>query len=117
MSIYFEGTGNPSPVSVSQARDQLIIALKAKRDEVLTDKSLESYEDPAQRDRVVADNTIRGVLQVLDGETELFPYTNLCPAVPDEDIEEAKLAGADYFDPMAGTIGVGLAAYWDTVNN
>lgn len=117
MSIYFEGTGKPEPVSVEQARDQLVMALKAKRDEILADPSLEGYEDTVYRDRLIADRTITGVFHVLNGETDLFPATNLLPIVQDEDIEEAKAAGADYFDPCSGDIGAGFADYWNLVNS
>lgn len=115
--IYFEGNGKTKAVTVDQARDQLILALKAKRDEVLANPELDSYEDSAQRDRLLADRVVHGVLSVLDGETDHYPVMNLIPVVTDEDIEEATSAGADHFDPCSGHIGNGLAAYWDLVNN
>lgn len=117
MTVYFEGNGKPKVVTVGQARDLFIDALKAKRDEVLSDPKLESYEDPSQRDRVVADRAIHSVLSVLNGDSDFFPYMNLIPSVTDEDIEEAKAAGADYFDNSYGDIGGGLAEYWNLVNN
>lgn len=115
--IYFEGDGKTKAVSVDQARDQLILAIKAKRDEALANPELDSYEDTAQRHLVLANAVVHGVLSVLDGETDLYPVMNLIPAVPDDDIEEAIAAGADHFDPSSGHIGNGLAAYWDLVNN
>lgn len=117
MTVYFEGNGEPKNVSIGQARDQLILAIKAKRDEVLADPKLESYEDPFQRDRVVADRAIHGVLAVLDGASDLFPEVSLVPCVPEEDLEEAKAAGGDHFDPNGGTIGGALADYWNLVND
>jgi len=117
MTIYFEGDGKSKAVTTEQARDQFIFALKAKRDEVLNDPELDSYEDSAQRDRVLADKTIKGVLQVLDGDTPHFPYMNLLPGVPDEDYEEAIAAGADFFDNGGGSIGGGLADYFSMVNS
>lgn len=117
MTVYFEGNGKSKAVTTEQARDQLIYAIKEKRDEVLAATDLTSYEDSAIRDRIVADRTISGVLAVLDGETTNFPYMNLIPAVPDEDYAEAIAAGADYFYNGSGCIGGGLSAYWDMVNN
>lgn len=117
MSIYFEGNGESNPVSISQARDQFLLAIKNKRDEILNDPYIDSFEDTAQRDRVVADKIIGGVLTVLDGDTVDFPEMNLLPCVPDDDIAEARAAGADFFDSSAGTIGGGLAAYWELINS
>lgn len=115
--IYFEGNGESKVVSDAQARDQFILAIKAKRDEVLANPELDSYEDSAQRDRILADRVVHGVLSVLDGDSDLFPQMNLIPFVPVEDVEEAKAAGADFFDSSSGDIGGGLAAYWDLVNS
>lgn len=117
MTIYFEGNGESKPVTVMKARDQFIYAITASRDEALSDPYLESYQDSAQRDLVVANKIIRGVLSVLDGDSQYFPAMNLIPYVPDEDVEEAKAAGADFFDSGSGDIGQGLADYWDLVNS
>ncbi|AEH03729.1 hypothetical protein AVT69_gp304 [Pseudomonas phage PhiPA3] len=117
MTIYFEGNGESKPVTLSQTRDQFMLAIKNKRDEVLSNPLLETYEDPAQRDRVVADATIKGVLQVLDGESNDFPAVELKPFVPEEDITEAKEAGADYLDPECADFGQGLAEYWNLISS
>lgn len=117
MTIYFEGNGTPKAVTTEQARDQFIFALKAKRDELLSDPKLESYEDSAQRDRILADSIIAGVLTVLDGDTEHYPHVNLLPSASDDDHTEALEAGADFFDHSGTDIGGGLAAYWSMVNN
>lgn len=117
MTIYFEGNGNTKAVTDQMARDLLICALKTKRDELIADPVLESYEDPEQRDRYLADRCIHGVLSVLNGETEYFPATVIVPIVTDEDMQAAKDAGADHFDPNSGDIGAGMADYWNLVNN
>lgn len=117
MTIYFEGNGNSKAVTDQQARDQLIFAIKTVRNDILLDPTLDSYEDPGERDRVVADRCIHGVLSVLNGETEHFPATNLMPIVTDEELQAAKDAKADYFDPCSGDIGAGIADYWNLVNN
>ena len=117
MSIYFEGNGNSKAVSVGEARDQFIYALKEMRDEALNDPTLEAYEDSAQRDIAVANKIIGGMLGVLDGNSTHFPAMNLMPYVTEEDIAAAKEAGADYFDGGSGDIGQGLQEYWNMVNS
>ena len=118
MTIYFEGNGKSKAVTESQARDQLMLAIKNKRDEVLAIPNLDSYEDPTQRDRVVANAMVSGVLAVLDGTTDDFPSVNLLPNCLEEEYQEALDAGADYFDNGGGDIGGGsLAAYWDMISS
>ena len=117
MSIYFEGNGTTKAVSVGEARDQLVYALKEMRDEALNDPTLDAYEDSAQRDTAVANKIIGGVLGVLDGNSAHFPAMNLIPNVSDEDVTAAKEAGADHFDPLGGDIGQGLQEYWNLVNS
>lgn len=117
MSIYFEGNGKSRPATTSEARDQLVYALGEMRDEVLSDPYLESYQDSAQRDIVVANKIIAGVLGVCDGNSAHYPAINLIPYVSEEDIEEAKAAGANHFDSGSGDIGQGLADYWNLVHS
>lgn len=117
MTIYFEGNGTSKAVTTDQARDQFIFALNAKKSEILDEVEYKEYDDIGQAYRDIADRTIRGVLQVLDGDTEHFPYMNLIPDVPDIDFDEAIAAGADYFDNGGGSIGGGLADYFSMVNN
>lgn len=118
MTIYVEGDGKSKPVTMSIARDLFITALVEMRNETLNDPLLESYQDSAQRDVVVANNIIGGVLGIIDGKSELYPAVNFIPYVSNDDIEEAKAAGADYFDNTYGDIGDGsLQDYWNLVNS
>lgn len=118
MTIYFEGNGKPRPVTVGEARDQFVHALKEMRDEVLNDPYLESYEDSAQRDTVVANKIIGGMLGILDGNSEHFPAVNLVPYELPEDKDEAIAAGANYFDTKEfADFGGGLEAYWALVTS
>lgn len=117
MTIYFEGNGNPKPVTDQQARDQLIVALQVKRDEIMAEVEYKEYDDQGQAYRDVINRTIHGVLSVLNGETDNFPSVNMIPASTDEEIQTAKDAGADYFDNSSGDIGAGIADYWNLVNN
>jgi hypothetical protein len=118
MSIYFEGNGKPRPVTVGEARDQFVYALKEMRDEALQDPYLDAYEDSAARDTAVANKIIGGVLGILDGNSEHFPAVNLIAYDPPEDKEEAIAAGANYIDHREfADFGQGLEAYWALVNS
>lgn len=118
MTIYFEGDGKSRPVTIGEARDQFIYALKEMRDEALNDPTLDAYEDSAQRDIAVANKIIGGVLGVMDGNSEHFPSVNLVAYESDEDKEEAKAAGGNYFDSTEfADFGQGLKEYWNMVNS
>lgn len=118
MTIYFEGDGKSRPVTMSECRDQFIHAIKEMRDEILNDPTLEAYEDTPQRDVVVANRVIGGVLGVLDGNSVHFPAVNLVAYDPEEDIAEAKAAGANYIDHKEfADFGQGLQEYWNQVNS
>lgn len=118
MTIFFEGDGKSRPVTISECRDQYIHALKEMRDEILNDPTLEAYEDTPQRDRVIADRIIGGVLDIADGNSPNFPSINLIPTENPDDIEEAKAAGANYFDTTEfADFGGGLGEYWRQVSN
>ncbi|ABY63194.1 hypothetical protein ST201phi2-1p369 [Pseudomonas phage 201phi2-1] len=118
MTIYFEGDGKSRPVTISECRDQFISTLKDVRDEILNDPTLESYEDTPQRDRVIADRVIGGVLGVLDGNSDTFPAVNLITYIADGEVEEAKAAGANYLDHSEfADFGQGLQEYWNQVSN
>lgn len=118
MSVYFEGDGKSRAVTLSECRDHFINAIKDVRDEVLNDPKLEAYEDTAQRDLVVANRVIGGVLGILDGQSPSFPAVNLIPYVGEEDIVEAKAAGSNYIDlGEFSDFGQGLSEYWSQVNS
>jgi len=118
MTIYFEGDGKSRPVTISECRDQFINTLKEVRDEILNDPALEAYDDTPQRDRVIANRVIGGILDIVDGNNANFPAINLIPTENPEDIEEAKAAGANYFDTSEfADFGGGLAEYWRQVSN
>lgn len=117
MTVYFEGNGTPRVVTVAEARDQLVHALKEARDEILNDPALEAYDDTPTRDLHVANRMIGGVLGIMDGSSEHYPGVNLIPYCTDEDMEEAKAAGANYFDNSYGDIGGGMQAYWEQVSS
>lgn len=118
MTIYFEGDGKSRPVTFSECRDQFINTLKDMRDEILNDPALEAYEDTPQRDLHIANRVIGGVLDIVEGDNPNFPGINLVAMVPDDDIEEAKAAGANYLDLTEfADFGRGLAEYWRQVNS
>ena len=118
MTVYFEGNGTPRPVTMVECRDQFIVALKEMRDEVLNDPTLEAYEDTPQRDLIVANRVIGGVLGIVDGNSEHFPAINLIAFDGDDDVAEAKAAGANYIDHMEfADFGRGLGEYWNQVNS
>lgn len=118
MTIYFEGNGKSRAVTIGEARDQFVYALKEMRDEALNDPTLDAYEDSAARDLAVANKIIGATLSVLDGNSDHFPMVNLIPGESPEDKEEAIAAGANYFDTSElADFGGGLKAYWDMVNS
>lgn len=118
MTIYFEGDGNSRPVTLSEARDQFVYALKEMRDEALNDPYLDQYEDSAARDLAVANKIIGGTLGILDGNSTHFPAVNLVAYEPEGEKEEAIAAGANYFDASEfADFGQGLKEYWELVNS
>jgi hypothetical protein len=118
MSVYFEGNGKSRPVTFSECRDQFVATLKEMRTEILTDPALEAYEDTAQRDLYIANRTITGMLEIVEGNNPSFPALNLVPISSDEDKAEAHAAGANYIDLTEfADISGGLAEYWTQVNS
>jgi hypothetical protein len=118
MTVYFEGNGTPRPVSITECRDQFISTLKEMRDEILNDPTLEAYEDTAQRDLHIANRTIGGLLDIVEGNNDSFPAINLIMFENDDDNAEAKAAGANYVDHCEfSDFGRGLAEYWNQVNS
>lgn len=118
MTTYFEGNGQSRPVTISECRDQFVHALKEMRDEILNDPSLEAYEDSTERDLVIANRAIGGVLSIVDGNSEHFPGINLIPYVADDDKAEAIAAGANFLDlGEFADFGAGMSEYWIQVNS
>lgn len=117
MTVYCEGNGNPRAITAGEARNMLIEVIKETRDEILNDPALEAFDDTPQRDLHIANLVIGGVLGIMDGDNPNYPGVNLIPYCSDEDIEEAKAAGANYFDNTYGDIGGGMQAYWEQVSS
>lgn len=118
MSVYFEGNGKSRAVTFSECRDQFVATLKEMRTEILTDPALEAYEDTAQRDLYIANRTISGVLDIVEGNNPSFPAINLIAYETEDDKAEACAAGANYIDNSEfADFGRGLAEYWTQVNS
>lgn len=117
MSVYFEGNGTPRPVTVVECRDHFISVVKDMRDEVLNDPAMEAYESP-QRDLVIANRVIGGILNIVEGNNPSFPGINLIPYEDQDEIAEAKAAGANYIDNSEfADFGAGIAEYWNQVTS
>ena len=115
MSVYFEGNGKSRAVTIVECRDHFIGVLKDIRDEVINDPALEVYEG-SQRDLVIANRVIGGVLNVVEGNNPNFPAINLIPCEDIDEVAEAKAAGANYIDNSEfADFGAGIAEYWNQV--
>lgn len=117
MTVYFEGNGVSRPVTFVECRDHFIEVLKDVRDEVINDPELEAYEYP-QRDLVIANRVISGVLNIVEGNNPNFPGINLIAYEDQDEVAEAKAAGANYIDTSEfADFGAGIAEYWNQVNS